>query len=108
MSYNLYQVSNEGKVITFCQNQKAPNKVGETLCQKVKDLLIEGRNFQEVSGIINQMHSNYQERKQRGIDSVQLSIKEHLNSPIQPHKSLYLSYKLNGTFCTFTEYQHLK
>lgn len=108
MSYTLHQVSNEGKVIVFCQNQKAPNKIGDTLCQKVKDLLIESRSFKEVKDSITKIHTAYQEQKARGIDSVSLSIMEDWEDPIQPHRSLYLYYRLNGTFCTFTEYEPLK
>lgn len=54
------------------------------------------------------MHKGYQQQKVRGIDSVNLSTREDPDSPVQPSTSLYLFYKLNGTFCTFTEYEPLK
>lgn len=106
---SLYQVSKNNTVVSFNQNQKAPNKVGETLSAKMKELVVSGETFETVKDVLSQMHSRYQEENTRGIASVDL--KTHDNSEFereQPTKSIYLSYKLNGSFATFTEYMPIR
>ncbi len=106
---SLYQVSRNNTVVSFYQNQKAPNKVGDILVEKMKELVIAGETFDTVKKELSQMHSRHQEENTRGIASV--DINSHDDSefePVQPHKCIWLSYKLNGSFATFTEYMPIK
>lgn len=106
---SLYQISKNNTVVSFNQNQKAPNKVGDILAEKMKELVIAGTPFEETKTILSEMHENFQKESMRGIASV--DIKTHEDSEferVQPHKCIYLSYKLNGSFATFTEYMPIR
>ena len=109
MSWSIYQVSKVQTVLTFRQNQKEPNKVGVALTEKMRDLVRDGVSFPEALAELRKMHTEFKEKNVRGIDSVNLSYHESDNSNTeQGHQSIYLSYKLNGTFATYTEYLPLK
>lgn len=109
MSWSIYQVSQAQTVVSFSKNQKEPNKVGISLTEKMISLVKDGVCFNEAYAELKSMHEEYKEKKVRGIDSV--SINCHNDYSIereQTHQSIYLSYKLNGTFATYTEYSSLK
>lgn len=109
MSWSIYQVSKSNTVVSFTQSQQEPNKVAVTLTEAMRNLVREGNTFEYTYTALKNMHDKYKEQKIRGIDSVKLSSHTSvLSSGEQGYKSIYLSYKLNGTFATFTEYLPLK
>ena len=104
MSYSIYQVSKEQTVVSFTQNQKAPNKVGEAMAEAMYQLVINGVTYSKACDTLKAMHDDFKAKKTRGIDSVNLSCHIPGGQSVQVHKCIFLSYKLNGTFATFTEY----
>lgn len=109
MSWSIYQVSKAQTVVTFNQNQKEPNKVGIALTEKMREMVREGYSFRETLSALSKMHNEFKEKNVRGIDSVNLSSHESAASDVeQTYQSIYLSYKLNGTFATYTEYSPLR
>lgn len=98
---SLYQVSENKTVLTFTQNQKAPNKPGQRLADSLERYTRQGIPYDIVKDMIE---GEYQALDgKRGIESVRLSFQES-HSKYQEHRSIYLSYRLNGTFATYTEY----
>lgn len=107
MSWSIYQVSKAQTVVAFTQNQKEPNKVGIALTERMRELVKEGVPFKEAYKELRKMHKEFKEKNVRGIDSVELSCHDDRflgSDQEQSHQSIYLSYKLNGTFATYTEY----
>jgi len=104
MSYSIYQVSKEQTVVSFTQNQREPNKVGEAMKEAMYQLVIDGVTYPEAYKALKTMHDDFKAKKTRGIDSVTLSCQIPHDQSVQVHKCIFLSYKLNGTFATFTEY----
>lgn len=104
MGYSIYQVSRLQTVVVFSQNQKAPNKVGQELMDKMEELAKDGQTVTSIYKVIHKTYTAHQEAKTRGIDSVQLSLRVYDEEAIQDHKIIDLSYKLNGVFCQVTEY----
>lgn len=98
---SLYQVSENRTVLTFTQNQKAPNKPGQQLSDSLERYTRQGIPYDIVKDMIE---AEYQALDgKRGIESVKLSYMESYTQ-YQEHRSIYLSYRLNGTFATYTEY----
>lgn len=98
---SLYQVSENNTVLTFTQNQKAPNKPGKRLADSLERYTRQGIPYDIVKDMIE---GEYQALDgKRGIESVKLSFQESYTQ-YQEHRSIYLSYRLNGTFATYTEY----
>ena len=98
---SLYQVSENNTVLTFIQNQKAPNKPGQRLADSLERYTRQGIPYDIVKDMIE---GEYQALDgKRGIESVNLSFRESYTQ-YQEHRSIYLSYRLNGTFATYTEY----
>lgn len=104
MAYSIYQVSKLQTVVAFSQNQKAPNKVGQELMNKMEELTKEGQTVTSIYKVVHKMYTTYQEAKTRGIDSVQFSLRVYEEEAIQDHYIIDLSYKLNGVFCQVVEY----
>lgn len=100
---SLYQVSEKRTVLTFSQNQKAPNKPGQQLVDSLERYTRQGKPFDIVKDKIKEEYQALQESGKRGIESVQLSFRDSYTQ-YQEHHSIYLSYRLNGTFATYTEY----
>ena len=98
---SLYQVSENKTVLTFTQNQKAPNKPGQQLADSLERYTRQGITYDIVKDMIE---AEYQALDgKRGIESVRLSFQKS-HTLYQEHRSIYLSYRLNGTFATYTEY----
>lgn len=98
---SLYQVSEKRTVLTFTQNQKAPNKPGQQLADSLERYTRQGIPYDIVKDMIE---GEYQALDgKRGIESVNLSFCDS-HTQYQVHHSIYLSYRLNGTFATYTEY----
>ena len=100
---SLYQVSENKTVLTFTQNQKAPNKPGQRLADSLERYTRQGIPYDIVKDMIDGEYQALEDSGKRGIESVSLSFQES-HSKYQEHRSIYLSYRLNGTFATYTEY----
>lgn len=104
MSYNIYNVSQENRVISFSQNQLPPNKVGRMLGDILLEAVKSGTPYSAIKQEIERVHAQMVAENIRGIASVNLSCREYKDRGCQDANIIYLSYKLNGTFVTFTEY----
>lgn len=101
---SLYQVSENKTVLEFTQNQKAPNKPGQRLADSLERYTRQGAPFNLVKDKIEAEYQALQSSKVRGIESVKLSFLD-TDTYYQAHHSIFLSYRLNGTFATYTEYE---
>lgn len=108
MSYSIYNVSRECRVLLFSRNQQSPNKVGEQLSEMLSYAVKSGTPYEEIKREIKRVHMDMVVKNVRGIASVNLSFKEYKDRSTQDANIIYLSYKLNGTFVTFTEYLPIK
>lgn len=106
MSY--YNVSTENRVLSFSQNQREPNRVGIELGKMLLDAVKSGTPYSIIKPQIEQLYAKMIADNVRGIASVNLSFREYKERSYQDSNIIYLSYKLNGTFITFTEYLPLK
>lgn len=101
---SLYQVSENRTVLCFSQNQKAPNKVGQRLTDRLEEFVRAGISFEDALATIEKEYWEHKAAHLRGIDSVDLKVYKS-DTGYQPYRSIYLSYRLNGTFATYTEYE---
>lgn len=100
---SLYQVSENKTVLTFTQNQKSPNKPGQRLADSLERYTRQGIPYDIVKDMIEGEYQALEDSGKRGIESVNLSFRES-HTGYQEYHSIYLSYRLNGTFATYTEY----